>query len=332
MVDEKTYCPLIFKGLYIRRHTGDKKQVAPCCLADKSENFTRMENVLSHSYLEEIRLHAKNNKKHDACRACWDLESAGGESNRMLLIDQYKVNLKELNFEVKLKHLDYNTLPICNAKCIICSADYSSLWAAEKGIKIINGSKFQERHLDDLDLDSIETIYFNGGEPLLTNEHLYILKSIKNPSNVDLSYNTNGSCFPNVETFNLWKKFKSVNLFFSIDGIGERFEYTRAPLKWNQVSENIIKINDLCNIKICCSYTIGRHNVFDLEDTIKWFNNLNSFDVTNQFHVHYVSPPHPLSFTNIPSHEAKLFVTELEKFKDYYWYNEIKNTIQNEKT
>lgn len=332
MVDEKTYCPLIFQGLYIRRYRGDKKEVAPCCLADKSENFTQMENVVNHPYLQEIRLRAKNNEKHKACRACWDLESVGGESNRLLLLDQYKNTLKELNFEVKLKHLDYNTLPICNAKCIICGPSYSSLWAAEKGIKIINGSEYQERHLDNLDLDSVETIYFNGGEPLLTNEHLYVLKKIKYPSKVDVSYNTNGSCFPNVETFNIWKNFKSVNLSFSVDGIDERFEYIRAPLKWNRVSENIIKINDLGNIKISCSYTIGRHNVFDLEDTISWFNNLNSFDVKTQFHVHYVVPSHPLSFTNIKSQEADLFLIELEKFKDYYWYNEIKNTIQNGKT
>lgn len=332
MIDEKTYCPLIFNGLYIRRYRGDKKEVAPCCLADRSDNFTQTENLLSHSYLEEIRRHAKNNKKHEACWSCWDLESVGGESNRMLLIDRYKNNLKELNFEVKLKHLDYNTLPICNAKCIICSPYYSSLWAAEKGIKIINGSEYQERYLDDLDLDSIETIYFNGGEPLLTDEHLYVLKKIENPNNVDLSYNTNGSCFPNIETFNLWKNFKSVNLSFSIDGIGERFEYTRTPLKWKQVSENIVKINDLGNIGIACSYTIGRHNVFDLEDTINWFNNLDNFDVKTQFHVHYVNPGHYLSFTNIKSEEIEPFLSEINKFKNYYWYNQIKNAIQNGKT
>lgn len=324
---DNSYCPLIFNGLYLRRHSGNKKQVAPCCLADKSKNFIEVENLLEHPHLQEIRSYARTNKRHPACHACWEVESLGGESNRLLLVDRYKIENKAFPTDVNLKHLDYNTLPICNAKCIICSWEYSSLWAAEKGKKVITGVEYKEQHLDVLDLDNVETVYFNGGEPLLTNEHLNVLKQLKHLDQVELTYNTNGSCFPNNETLEIWNRAKSVTLYFSIDAVEENFETIRTPLKWDQVSENIKRMNAMSNINLGCSYTVGRHNIFDIEPTINWFSTLENFDVSSQFHVHMVSYGNPLSFDNVLPEEVDPFLLELEKFKDYYWYNQIKNAV-----
>jgi len=54
---------------------------------------------------------------------------------------------------------------------------------------------------------------------------------------------------------------------------------------------------------------------------------LENFDVSSQFHVHMVSYGNPLSFDNVLPEEVDPFLLELEKFKDYYWYNQIKNAV-----
>jgi MoaA/NifB/PqqE/SkfB family radical SAM enzyme len=170
-------------------------------------------------------------------------------------------------------------------------------------------------------------VYFNGGEPLLTKEHLTVLKKIDKISDVDISYNTNGSCYPTAEVIDLWSKAKKVSIYFSIDGIGKRFEETRTPLKWNLVSENIKKINLLDNINIQCSYVIGRHNVYDLEDTINWFSTLPKFDPLAMFQVHNVNSEHKLDLNQASAEEKELFKKELYKFNRFHWYDSIVNYI-----
>lgn len=326
-----SYCPLIFHGLYARRFPGDTQQVAPCCLAKPSQRFSGHDDLMSNRHLENIRNDVRNNQKPEACEHCWENESYGGYSPRAIAIDKYKAkNLpvtlqqSELNKD-KCYSIDYNTLPICNAKCVICSSKYSSLWAADEGIKIIAGDELKYDHLLGTDLDDVKSIYFNGGEPLLTGEHLTLLKKIKDLSNVDISYNTNGSCYPSAETLALWDQATSVQIFFSIDGIGKRFEETRTPLKWAKVSGVIKKVNLLDGIPISCAYTIGTHNVFDLEDTINWFASLPNFDVTSNFYVHTVYGA--LSLQQTTPQEKESFKSELLKFKDFDWYNEIVNSF-----
>ena len=331
LFQNSSYCPLVFHGLYARRFPGDTQEVAPCCLAKPSQRFSGHEDLMSNRHLENIRRDVRNNQKPEACEHCWENESYGGYSPRALAIDRYKaknlpatIEQSELN-SGKCYSVDYNTLPICNAKCIICSSAYSSLWAAEEGIKIIAGDELKYDHLSGTNLDDVQLIYFNGGEPLLTGEHLSLLKKIKDLSTVDISYNTNGSVYPSKETLALWKQAKSVRLYFSIDGIGKRFEETRTPLKWAKVSKIIKKVNLLEGIPISCAYTIGVHNVFDLEDTINWFAALPDFDVTSNFYVHTVYGT--LSMQQANPQQKVSFKNELSKFKDFDWYNEIVNSF-----
>ena len=327
---KNNYCPLAFHGIYIERSADGKSRVAPCCLADKSQPISESIDFNSNDHLSRIRQAFIDDKKPYQCNPCWELENKGGKSRRKIYIDKFKnVGLYQTS---NLYYLDYNTLPICNARCIICSPQYSSTWASFVGInEISNIVKNNYDHLSGLHLNDIKSIYFNGGEPLLTDEHTEVLKKINDLSLVDISYNTNGSCYPNIKTLDLWNQAKSVTVFFSIDGIKEKFEKTRIPLKWDLVSSNIKRINLLDNINIGCSYTIGVHNVFDLEDTINWFNKLPNFNSMKQFHVHYVNPEHRLYFKSATSDEKEKFYKEILKFDNYHWYTSIVNAIKNDK-
>jgi MoaA/NifB/PqqE/SkfB family radical SAM enzyme len=324
-MENSNYCPLIFHGIYIERVANGRHYVSPCCIAEKSKATADSIDFVNSQHLKDIREENKNNKKPSACQACWTLEEVGGTSKRMMSIYSYKKNNIELDYEKILYNLDYNTLPICNAKCVICSPQYSSTWAAAKGISLKPIVANNYNHLNGLNFDNIKIVYFNGGEPLLTDEHLTVLKKINNIANVEIIYNTNGSCYPSDEVLDIWSRSKSVTIGFSIDGIEDRFEETRAPLKWHTVSANVEKMNLLSNINIQCAYTIGRHNVYDLEDTINWFGQLPNFDIFTQFHVHYVNTDHPLSLTQIPNNQKQKYKEELLKFNKFHWYSSIDN-------
>lgn len=320
---------MAFHSVYIQRFANGKHSIAPCCLAKQSEQSTDKIDFINDRYLNMIRKEFSVGIRSGACRQCWDLEDSGGISQRNVQIAQANMPLDE---SVTLYNIDYNTLPLCNARCIICSPMYSSAWATSIGrvSEIIDIAKNNYDHLDGLDLSNLKRIYFNGGEPLLTDEHVELLQRVDNISNLDILYNTNGSCYPNDCALNLWNKAKSVTIFFSIDGIGHRFEETRTPLKWDQVSENIKKMNQLENINIACSYTIGRHNVYDLQDTINWFEKLPNFNIED-FYVHYVNPGHELSFDRASEYEKKGFIKELSRFNKFTkWYEGILNSLKHD--
>lgn len=326
---EDNYCPLAFHGIYVQRFANGKHSTAPCCLAEKSAPTSNKIDFNNDPHLTKIRKEFIAGNRPKECQQCWILEDLGGDSVRKFYISYYNINGLLLDNTALLYNVDYNTLPLCNAKCIICGPQFSSTWADAVGktSTIINIIKNNYDHLDGLDLSTVKKIYFNGGEPLLTDEHVTVLQRITNLSEVDVVYNTNGSCYPSETALDLWTKVNSVQIYFSIDGIGERFEITRTPLKWSIVSENIEKINLLPNVKIGRTYTIGWHNVYDLEDTINWFEKLPKFDI-EQFYVHYVNPGHYLSLNESSTSEKQQFAIELLKFKKFNkWYHSILNAL-----
>ena len=72
----------------------------------------------------------------------------------------------------------------------------------------------------------------------------------KRPENVDIPQ----------EIFDLWAYFKHVEIAFSIDDIGEPFEYQRHPANWRQVSANLVKFKEMktpnMEFQICTYYYI----------------------------------------------------------------------------
>jgi MoaA/NifB/PqqE/SkfB family radical SAM enzyme len=166
--------------------------------------------------------------------------------------------------------------------CIMCNPKYSSLWATELDYKsddlIKIGRQFQNKNniLSNLDVSGIKKIHFNGGEPFLNNHQLDLLKILEEQQvlkNVFISYNTNGSVFPDKKIVDYWSCSRLVKLFFSIDATGPAFEYIRWPGKWNQVSENIQRMRDTLpsNVMFGINLTVGNYNLLELKDLWHWF-------------------------------------------------------------
>ena len=71
--------------------------------------------------------------------------------------------------------------------------------------------------------------------------------------NIDIHYNTNGTQLPPQDIFDLWAYFKHVEIAFSIDDIGEPFEYQRHPANWRQVSSNLVKFKEKSRGCVCAA-------------------------------------------------------------------------------
>ena len=113
----------------------------------------------------------------------------------------------------------------CNLACASCNENDSSLWYKEKqkfGIDMKTSIHEMHKNNTDenlnliidaickLDLSKVEWIKFGGGEPLLSNTHVYFLNKLKKQidiSRVTLNYTSNYSIVPSKATFNLWKQF-----------------------------------------------------------------------------------------------------------------------------
>lgn len=273
----------------------------PCCLAedlivDKNGNAIdiakggTLKEAFESEYMKDLRQQFLDGEQPSTCKKCWALESSGGESKRLISNKKFGTNTDQ----EKLSFLDLKLGNICNLKCRICGTWSSSKWAQEeialgnedaKRVLKLGAWPRKENKLWSEVVDMLEDVKyfeFTGGEPFLIQEHFDLLsKSVElgHSKNQSVHYNTNGTTFPQKAVDEIWPHFRVVEIAFSIDDVGERFEYQRHGAKWDQVAENIKKFNDLKlthpNIKtqICC--TINIQNIYNLDVIADWIKTHN---------------------------------------------------------
>lgn len=286
------------------------KGVRPCCAYDntylgnlKTESLT---SIINNDEWKKLKQQMYNQEWPGPCLSCKEREDVSGWSVRQLFTDnRFDVTGWE---EEKLTYLEFNGSNICNLSCLHCNAGFSSRWVTEnkkataiwqtyERVKRENMSWFDaviqytddERgrstkmhlpnpelilsNLKELDLKNLRTINFKGGEPFLNSETTAILDYLDQQnilSQVSISISSNGT-YVNKETIELLKKCKFINLYLSIDGIGELFNYIRyGDAKFEDVEPTIAKLNDLPNIKIEVSTAVMNYNAFNLVDIRTW--------------------------------------------------------------
>jgi len=243
-------------------------------------------------YLQHQRQQVLQQQPPEGCATCYRVDSQGGESSRRVALKKFpnSVNLQ-------LHKLDYNVDPVCNARCIQCTSYYSSAWAAEDQAHGKSPARSPNQTLRNqvtrsVDVSQVNDLYFNGGEPMLSQEPLDILTKIDQAGNLkklNLSLNTNGSIRPSDDIVDLWKRCRRVLINFSIDATGDAFEYIRNPLSWQTVKENIqwLSEQNIPGLAINIAYTMGIHNIDLVQPTYDWFHEQSKYWPRNsQLHVH----------------------------------------------
>ena len=123
-------------------------------------------------------------------------------------------------------------------------------------------------------LATVKQFDFYGGEPFLSKKMWQLLKIASDSGvskDISLHYNTNGTTWPTAD-IETWKDFKAINLSFSIDGIGEQFEYMRFPAKWDDAKININNARNYRdtygNISLSWCVTLSTLNIYYLPEIL----------------------------------------------------------------
>jgi MoaA/NifB/PqqE/SkfB family radical SAM enzyme len=282
--------------------------VRPCCLADdeivdndgnKFELATaKFDDIQNSNHMRKLRQQFLDGEKPQTCRKCWNEERSDRTSKRMHTLDRLKHMLPAQDWTADAKPLMFLDLKlgnICNLKCRICGSWSSSQFAAEE-LNDMNPAddkkktfpyqmlragawpRENEKFWSEIDTitDQIRYIEFTGGEPFMIKEHFEFLERIVDrgiAGQVEIHYNTNGTQFPE-HAENIWQHFKTVEIAFSIDDVGERFEYQRSNAVWTEVEQNIARFMAMrdrhrhIRLQVCC--TINIFNVYYLEHVARW--------------------------------------------------------------
>jgi organic radical activating enzyme len=270
-------------------------------------------NVLTHSIEEAMnsethkahRLELKQNIKVQRCRNCYDSEDStkgisdwGDENNHVKKWGRSKrqrvnvVTSKEIPEYITWDRADQYTLPdgsitskvvnlglrfgnLCNQKCIMCSAEFSSLWyddhvalyGIDKPVGVGGYTNYNiikdARGKNTLDFakwwespiwwerfesiaPSLKHLYLTGGEPLVVpalQEMLDRLITKDFAKDITLRFDTNLSAI-NKKVIEKFKHFKKINFCVSMDDTGDRYGLIRFPGSYDNLVANIKQVQD----------------------------------------------------------------------------------------
>jgi len=312
---------------WISLETSPIGTVRPCCLAeeeitnDQGDKFdlntAKFGDIQNSHYMQNLRQQFLDGQQPQTCRKCWREERSGRTSKRMHTLDRLKHMIgseKEWTVDAKpLLFLDLKLGNICNLKCRICGSWSSSTFATEElnwlgpnedkkstyHYKMLRAGAWPKENPSfwqeiEQVVDQIKYIEFTGGEPFMIQEHFDFLQRLVDQGcagNIEIHYNTNGTQWPD-KAEQIWKNFKLVEIAFSIDDVGERFEYQRSGANWIQVQDNLQKFFDLRsrnhNIHLQLCITVNVFNVYYLDKIVEWSSSkLFNFVYWNMMHEAY---------------------------------------------
>jgi MoaA/NifB/PqqE/SkfB family radical SAM enzyme len=317
---------------------------------------TNIETAYRSQYMQNLRQQFRAGEKPATCNRCWEEESAGRTSKRM----HTQVRLKELYKEVdwtndnpnQLWFVDLKLGNICNLKCRICGSWSSSKWAEEE-LKYMPADFDKKSHIaytwlkqgawprktetfwDNIKslLPNIKYFEFTGGEPWMIQEHFDLLEyavETGDSQHIDIHYNTNATQYPGGH-WGLWKNFGRVDIAFSVDNVGNRFEYERYGANWQEsniiIDEiHIMKKMSVPNITTQLCFTINIQNVYYLDELLAWAN-------TKPFGSIYFNMMHSPDHMSIQYMTPRAKELVLNKLKTTFWtsksYQEEINSVIN---
>lgn len=261
--ESKTFCMLP----WIHIHSSPSGKGSACCISESNSKngiadtstSTFME-ILNSEKMIKLRKDMMLGIPNSECEKCYAHDDSNLQSSRVMMNSEFQEFYSEAmdytnedgtlnNF--KMRYFDIRFSNICNFKCRTCGAGFSSQWEQEDLKNKVEYARVYDKGNSQLLLDqlmeqvpNLKTLYFAGGEPLITEEHYLVLEELIRIKKTDvfLRYNTNLSNFKfkDKDILSLWKHFEhKVSIYASIDHYGERAEYIRHGTDWGVVESNL---------------------------------------------------------------------------------------------
>lgn len=294
---------------WIHMHPWPDGRVFTCCLSEHHSpvgnlNDMDLDECYNSDTMKQFRLDMLNNKKISNCNRCYELESLGHDtlrkrSNAEFIEEKWDLHdskvdvVQETNDDgslddVHLTYMDIRFSNICNMRCRTCGPDLSSQWFEDAvdskwnrtpEQKILQIRKGNTEFMEQFDpyLHTVEKIYWAGGEPLIMDEHWYIMNKLVEMGHTKFDggiplrifYNTNFSklTYKDHDAIELWKNFDNISIGASLDAGGKKAEYLRKGTKWDETLENRWRLkNEIPRHDFNVSCTVSMFNVLDVCD------------------------------------------------------------------
>jgi MoaA/NifB/PqqE/SkfB family radical SAM enzyme len=319
---------------WIHKYVNPQGLVMPCCVGNErypigNINYQSLDEIST----KPIRDQMLKGERPNACSVCWQQEDAGIVSHRHTVNKIYK---PEKHFV--MKHLDIRLSNKCNLMCRMCSGMFSNRIAQEEE-KLYRFTKYKNKTLSpelvEIQLDyikkninTIESVYFAGGEPLVNDEHYRILNLLidNKKTDIKISYNTNFSLlkFKKHNIIDYWSKFNNVIIGASIDLIGDQSSYVRHGVDYNTLESNYNKIKNLKNVTFRITSVLHLMNLYNLPKLQKrWIElGVDCKDITFNLLVN----PGDQAITVLPEHYKNIALVKIHNHLEYL--GTIKNSKQ----
>jgi molybdenum cofactor biosynthesis enzyme MoaA len=295
--------------------------VNPCCIFQRKNQNTEystiyeldinLNKILTSQKWSDLREQMNLNDFIPECLNCSLSELSNIESKRQYYNNKSSLDLLNFDLEDLEIALDYT----CNMMCRICDPGQSSKWKNAKSLleklskinpidskiyKTPNDKKNYANKIKEVisntDFSKLKRVNIVGGEPFYSKNLKYFLEKIDNNAgieNIEISFNTNASIFPNDDVLSLLLKAKKILIRFSLDAIGDLASVIRHGVEWSVIDETIKKWSKYStkpNLKFVIHTTISVLNVNVLQKMIDYsFNNNIDLSVYDLKHPTYLS-------------------------------------------
>jgi hypothetical protein len=300
-------------------------------------------------YFKIAREELASGIRHKPCNWCFEEEDAGRKSKRLRDNEKYFDWIKKGNEPFSgLAKVELNLGNTCNLKCRTCAPHSSSTWMQEyydlyeskryPTYKLFaNDMKKYHQHYDDEspfwddlenNLSTIKQFDFYGGEPFMSKKMWRILEVAVEKGyagDMEIHYATNGTQWPE-DKVEIFKHFRHVHISFSIDGIGDGFEYMRYPAKWEEARANMVKAREFnqrtSNLYLGWCITLSTLNIYSLPDILEEHSkNFKDFGP----YLNLVHGPIWYNLNQLPVDVKNSVISKLESIPkdrvDAYMYN-----------
>jgi len=290
---------------WVHIHTTPTGQGAPCCIAHScadnkgvgNSNRNSLSDLVNSPKMKKLRLDMIKGIKNPECANCHKHDDQGVPSFRTQSNAQWEhyfndvIETTDMNngriINFRMRYFDIRFSNICNFKCRTCGSAFSSKWEQEDlesreqtglpmyAMEIEKGNR--EEFITEVlkQVPNFEVAYFAGGEPLITEEHYMLIDEMidKKKTDIQLRYNTNISNlkYKKRDIFKLWQHFdKPIQIYASIDHIGDKAEYIRHGTKWMTIERNLKKLKKASNINVQVNTVYSIFNALTISHFYKY--------------------------------------------------------------
>jgi organic radical activating enzyme len=298
-----------------------------------------LSEVWNDTPMKDLRLNMLNGLRSQSCQRCYAFEEAGQNSMRMTLNQRYSHHLSEVDKtlpdgsyeKMNLVYWDFRFNNICNFKCRMCGPQLSSGWYEDTkkmyGIlpSDIPNDPDPDKLWEQIEplFDTVEEIYFAGGEPLIMEEHYRILNRLDEMKkyNVHIRYNSNCSQlkYKSMNVLDLWPKFERVDMYASLDGSWSRGELIRKGQNWQKFLDNREQIKIRApNVRFTINFTLTVLNSFHVIDFHKEVYESGIIDNIDNFRLNFAVNPEHLCVQILPIETKEKLKNSINQYIENY--------------